>query len=94
VRGLLCAGCNAALGHFNDSVEALWAALRYLQAGKADSEPTTAAPISRLTIVSDDRTRRVHFRGAVTVRVDGYVVQIPQGQTKVVMSSPGNYEVI
>ncbi|MEV0726696.1 endonuclease VII domain-containing protein [Micromonospora purpureochromogenes] len=31
VRGLLCTGCNAALGHFRDSPETLTAALRYLR---------------------------------------------------------------
>lgn len=32
VRGLLCAGCNVALGCFKDSVDSLRAAIRYLSA--------------------------------------------------------------
>jgi hypothetical protein len=30
VRGLLCVGCNAAIGHFSDNPQALRAALTYL----------------------------------------------------------------
>lgn len=31
VRGLLCGGCNSALGHFGDSVEVMLSAIRYLR---------------------------------------------------------------
>jgi hypothetical protein len=31
VRGLLCAGCNSAIGHFRDNLPALRAALAYLE---------------------------------------------------------------
>ena len=30
VRGLLCGGCNSAIGHFGDSVEAMHRAIRYI----------------------------------------------------------------
>lgn len=36
VRGLLCVGCNAALGHFRDSPQSLRAALRYLEQPATD----------------------------------------------------------
>ncbi|GAA2191907.1 endonuclease VII domain-containing protein [Micromonospora lupini] len=39
IRGLLCNGCNSALGHFRDSVEALRRAMDYLE-----SEPLTVPP--------------------------------------------------
>lgn len=31
VRGLLCHGCNVAIGHFGDDVEVLLSAVRYLE---------------------------------------------------------------
>ena len=34
IRGLLCAGCNSAIGHFNDSPAAMRAAALYLEAGE------------------------------------------------------------
>ncbi|WP_433111328.1 endonuclease VII domain-containing protein [Micromonospora sp. CA-246542] len=39
IRGLLCNGCNSALGHFRDNVEALRRAMDYLR-----SEPLTVPP--------------------------------------------------
>ncbi|MGC4816152.1 endonuclease VII domain-containing protein [Micromonospora sp. DT63] len=39
VRGLLCGGCNSALGHFRDNREALRRAIDYLA-----SEPLTEPP--------------------------------------------------
>ncbi|MFI6240079.1 endonuclease domain-containing protein [Micromonospora sp. NPDC050795] len=37
--GLLCNGCNSALGHFRDSLEALRRALEYLQSGPSSVPP-------------------------------------------------------
>lgn len=36
VRGILCSKCNFALGHFNDSIENLKNAIKYLNKGKQD----------------------------------------------------------
>lgn len=38
VRGLLCGNCNAALGHFKDSIENLAQAIRYLVKSRAIQE--------------------------------------------------------
>ncbi|WP_088962197.1 endonuclease domain-containing protein [Micromonospora purpureochromogenes] len=55
VRGLLCTGCNSALGHFRDSPETLTAALRYLheanpylKVGKQQNRHYDASPLCPL----------------------------------------------
>jgi recombination endonuclease VII len=37
VRGLLCVGCNAAIGQFRDNETALWGAVRYLRSCVTDA---------------------------------------------------------
>ncbi|MFD0524055.1 hypothetical protein [Paractinoplanes durhamensis] len=36
----------------------------------------------------------MRFRGATTVRVDGYLVSIEAGETRTVVSTSGEYEII
>ncbi|MFD0524054.1 endonuclease domain-containing protein [Paractinoplanes durhamensis] len=50
VRGLLCTGCNAALGHFGDREDSLLAAVDYLR--RAAATPTAAKPqTTRLRLI-------------------------------------------
>jgi hypothetical protein len=96
VRGLLCAGCNSALGHFGDRIESLDAAIRYLRTAAA-AAPRTVPQTCRLRVIDprpDGRPpRTVRFRGAVTVQIDGHAVEIAEGETKTVVSTSGAFTV-
>ncbi len=66
VRGLLCRGCNNALGNVNDSIERLESAIRYLRhhAGKSSASANGASIPNELgegSVVSS----AVHRVGAV-----------------------------
>jgi hypothetical protein len=43
VRGLLCRGCNASLGHFGDDIEIVERALRYLKQARDEAVPLKGA---------------------------------------------------
>jgi hypothetical protein len=73
VRGLLCGGCNSALGHFGDRIESLNSAVRYLRAAAAAAAPRVALGTSRLRLIdpapNGRPTRTVRIRGATTIHI-------------------------
>ncbi|WP_203835247.1 endonuclease VII domain-containing protein [Winogradskya humida] len=96
VRGLLCAHCNAMIGQARDRPDVLRAAAAYLD--DADGTGVSVEAVCKLRIIDSDPAgrppRTVRFGGAVSVRIDGYIVRLTPGETKTVISASGEYEVI
>lgn len=47
IRGLLCDLCNRGIGHFNDSVELLYKAIKYLELHYETSKQTSTGDPSK-----------------------------------------------